>query len=288
MFTLFVLQSSAKFVIMLFFHPGFLFSIRPSACPLMPWNWTSKFRRTLTWRANADFNTGLSGTFWENKNVAVLYCKSLGGYHRNTATCGNKNHIQSPTIVQLGHITRNNGLCACQTCTWAIFEGALSLELCEMSHMWRGFKYGEKCVMHWPDVSKTRQGIDCVCRNHQCFGQHFGHSWIGVLNIAGILLSNALPANTCCFRMHSKHMWWFIVAQIIMFFPWNVRFFSKSWSWQLWKNQFNNYCANHVAIFCVQAKFRICTNESLMQWMMSSFADCRPQHVGHKLLIPPN
>lgn len=159
-FTLFVLQSSAKFVIMLFFHPGFLFSIRPSARPLMPWNWTSRFRRTLTWRANADFNTGLLGTFWENKkNVAVLYCKSLGGYHRNTATCGNKNHIQSPTIVQLGHITRNNGLCACQNCTWAIFEGALSLELCEMSHMWRGFKYGEKCVMHWPDVSKTRQGI---------------------------------------------------------------------------------------------------------------------------------
>ena len=63
------------------------------------------------------------------------------------------------TIVQLGHITRNNGLCACQNCTWAIFEGALSLELCEMSHVWRGFKYGEKCVMHWPDVSKTRQGI---------------------------------------------------------------------------------------------------------------------------------
>lgn len=66
---------------------------------------------------------------------------------------------------------------------------------------------------------------NCVCPNHQCFGQHFGHFWIGVLNIAGILLSNALPANTCCFRMHSKHMWWFIVAQIIMFFPWNVRFF---------------------------------------------------------------
>ena len=66
---------------------------------------------------------------------------------------------------------------------------------------------------------------NCVCPNHQCFGQHFGHFWIGVLNIAGILLSNALPANTCCFRMHSKHMWWFIVAQIIMFVPWNFFFF---------------------------------------------------------------
>ena len=90
-----------------------------------------------------------------------------------------------------------------------------------------------------------------VCLNQQCVGQHFGHVWIGFVDVGGVLLLNVLPANSC-FRMLSKHMRWFMVAQIIVIFPKWFCLFSKSWWWQLWNNEVN--LTNTVPImlqFCV-------------------------------------
>lgn len=253
----------------------------------MPWHWTSRFRRTLTWRANADFNTGLLGTFWENnkKCCSTLLQESrwLSQKHRHmrkqkphtitkplfswdtspeTMVCVHARIVRGQFLK--GHCLSNcakchmcdvdlsmakNVLCIDPTCPKQGKELCLSESSMFRSTFWSFLNWGFEYCWHLT--------IQCVARQY-------------------LLFQNAFKTHVvihCCTNHYVCSM--------------KCSFFSKSWSWQLWKNQFNNYCANHVAIFCVQAKFRICTNESLMQWMMSSFADCRPQHVGHKLLIPP-